>query len=106
MKETTAPTKTPSPKSKPPQTDFSLGKTKGPRAEFMAAALTMSWQLAIVVLVPIVGGFELDKKLKSAPVLTIVGFFLALAGMSLVVRRQLELFTPPPIVPKTKGHRP
>lgn len=54
----------------------------------------MSWQLAVVVLVPIIGGFELDQKLDTLPALTIAGFFIAMAGMGLVIWRQLQLFGP------------
>lgn len=56
------------------------------------SALNMSWQLAVVVLVPIIGGFKLDQKLDTLPALTIAGFFIAMAGMGLVVWRQLQLF--------------
>lgn len=71
------------------------------RKQFFAAAANMSWQLSIVVLVPIVGGFELDKKFNTLPALTIVGFIIAMAGMAAVVWRQLQLFSPPPT---TKPH--
>lgn len=56
--------------------------------------MNMSWQLAIVVLVPIIGGFKLDTTFGSTPALTIVGFFIAMGGMGLVVWRQLQIFTP------------
>ena len=65
-------------------------------SQFIAAALTMSWQLAIVVLVPVIGGFELDKKLNMLPLLTIVGFVLAMIGMAAVVWRQMQLYGPAP----------
>ncbi len=68
-----------------------------PRREFFVAATNMSWQLAIVVLVPIIGGFELDKALDTLPALTVVGFFIAMAGMGLVVWHQMQRFTPPPV---------
>jgi F0F1-type ATP synthase assembly protein I len=58
------------------------------------AALNMSWQLAIVVLVPIIAGYELDKKLGTVPSLTVLGFLLAMAGMALVVWRQMQLLNP------------
>lgn len=68
----------------------------------------MSWQLAIVVLVPIVGGFELDNLFATSPLLLIVGFLLAITGFALVVRRQLQIFSPPApatttIKPDSKG---
>lgn len=70
----------------------------------MTAVLGMSWQLAVVVLVPIVGGFELDKAFATSPLLVIVGFIIAIAGFTLVVRRQLQIFTPlaaPTVQPNT-----
>lgn len=79
-------------------------KSRGPKEEFIVAALNMSWQLAIVVLVPIIGGFELDQKLDTLPALTIAGFFVAMAGMALIVWRQLQLYSPPP-VHQDKGAR-
>ncbi len=60
-------------------------------------ALDMSWRLALVVLVPIVGGFELDKHLKTAPLLTIVGFIIAMIGMALVLWRMLQLANNMPV---------
>ena len=66
-----------------------------PGKDFVLAAANMSWQLAIVVLVPILGGFYLDKVLGSLPALTIIGFLLAMGGMAVVIWRQLQLFQPP-----------
>jgi di/tricarboxylate transporter len=73
--------------------------------EFLAATLNMSWQLAIIVLVPILGGFGLDQKLHTLPILTIVGFVLAMLGMGTVVWRQLRRFSPSPPA-HNKGPRP
>lgn len=66
------------------------------KLQFVSAALNMSWQLAIVVLVPIIGGFKLDQKLNMLPLLTIVGFILAMIGMAVVVWRQMQLYSPTP----------
>ena len=84
-------------KEKPnqPQPATLKGDSLNPRREFLVATANMSWQLAIVVLVPIIGGFELDKILKTVPAMTIAGFFLAMAGMAFVVWRQLQLYQPP-----------
>jgi F0F1-type ATP synthase assembly protein I len=85
MQQTTAPSKTPSPESgTTKKTDRSTS------AVFMSMALDMSWRLAIVVLVPIIGGFELDKHLHTTPLLTIVGFILAMAGMAFVMWQTLQ----------------
>lgn len=55
----------------------------------MIAALDMSWRLAIAVLVPIIGGFELDQHLGVTPALTIVGFLVAMTGLFVILRRTL-----------------
>lgn len=54
------------------------------------AAANMSWQLAVVVLVPIVGGFKLDEAIHTLPVFTILGFVVAMASMAIVVKRHLD----------------
>ena len=99
MKQTKAPVTTPSPVTGDSSTT-TVNPSTNPKTVFLMAALNMSWQLAIVVLVPIIGGFELDKKLHLLPLLTITGFILAMIGMALVVWRQLQLYSPAP----PKGH--
>lgn len=93
MSKTTAPKPTPSPTRDQSQSDTAVGSNKNPRTEFYAATLNMSWQLALVVLVPVLGGFALDQKLNSAPLLTILGFVVAMAGMAGVVWRQLQRYS-------------
>jgi hypothetical protein len=104
MTKTTAPKKTPSPNGGEQQSVPAAVRVPNPKTEFFMAALNMSWQLAIVVLVPIIGGFELDQKLNSLPALTVVGFVIAMAGMGAVVWRQLQRYAPT-LPPSTKGHR-
>lgn len=52
----------------------------------------MSWQLALVVLLPIFGGHYLDAKLypKAVPIFTLIGLIIALVGMILVVRTTIK----------------
>lgn len=57
---------------------------------FIAAAISMGWQLAIAVLVPIVGGYELDQHLHTSPTWEITGFVVAGLGFFGVLRRQLR----------------
>jgi hypothetical protein len=56
-----------------------------PRGIFMAAVLGMSWQLAIVVLLPLIGGYELDQHFKSTPAWTAVGSVVAVCGVVAVL---------------------
>lgn len=54
-------------------------------------ALNMSWQLAIVILVPIIGGVMLDKAIGDKHVFLFVGLLIALLGMSVVLWRTLQV---------------
>jgi hypothetical protein len=66
------------------------GKSTSHSSVFITMVLDMSWRLAIVVLVPIIGGFKLDEVFKLSPLLTITGFILAMAGMGLVMWSTLQ----------------
>jgi F0F1-type ATP synthase assembly protein I len=63
---------------------------KDDRLVFFSAVLDMTWQLALVFLIPIIGGYELDEHLKTSPLWLIVGGVLALAGVFAVLRRILN----------------
>lgn len=67
-----------------------VAKTTNQTQLFISMALDMSWRLAIVVLVPIVGGFKLDDAFDTSPLLTITGFIVAMAGFGLVCWRTLQ----------------
>lgn len=81
-----------------------VDKTTSHSSVFVGMALDMSWRLAIVVLVPIIGGFELDQRLDTAPLLTITGFLLAMAGMALVLWQMLQTVNQLP-VPKPESKK-
>ncbi|MEO8105167.1 MAG: AtpZ/AtpI family protein [Candidatus Saccharibacteria bacterium] len=65
---------------------------KNTQVLFNSAAIGMSWQLAVVVIAPIVGGYKLDTWAHSSPLWTLVGLVVAMGGMILVVRRTLSDF--------------
>ncbi|HMH31253.1 MAG TPA: hypothetical protein VK534_02135 [Methylomirabilota bacterium] len=77
-------------------------KTTSPSSVFISQALDMSWRLAIVVLVPIIGGFELDKALDMSPLLTIVGFLIAMTGFGLILWQMMQEVSHIPITKKEK----
>lgn len=60
------------------------------RSPFNSAAIGMSWQLAVVVLLPIFGGYKLDTVFGPSPVWTLVGLVLAMVLSILVIRRALK----------------
>jgi F0F1-type ATP synthase assembly protein I len=65
-------------------------KTTSQTSIFISMALDMTWRMAFVVLVPIIGGFELDKWLDTTPVFTITGFVLAMVGVGLVLWQTMQ----------------
>jgi F0F1-type ATP synthase assembly protein I len=90
MKKNVAPKLTPTPAKSVEKIPASVNDFKG---QFVGAAVSMSWQLALVVLIPVVGGFKLDQHFKTLPLWTIVGFCIAVTGVVLVLRNVLEDFS-------------
>jgi F0F1-type ATP synthase assembly protein I len=85
MNKTLTPHQTPSPTDGDPTT-----RTGGELQVFVMSALNMSWQLAIVVLAPIIIGNKVDISLKAKPWFTVVGLLLAVAGTVLVIRSAIK----------------
>lgn len=61
--------------------------------------------MAIAVLVPIIGGFELDSHLGTTPLLTVVGFIIAMIGFGLVIWQTTQTANSLP-VPKANSVAP
>jgi F0F1-type ATP synthase assembly protein I len=53
-----------------------LARVADAKQQFLSAALNMSWQLAITIIVPVVIGVELDNHFHSSPSWTLGGLFL------------------------------
>lgn len=47
----------------------------------------MGWRLALMVLLPIFIGVQLDKKFDSSPSLTLAAFFIAVFGAGVLIAR-------------------
>ena len=75
------------------------------KQQFFVLALNMSWQLAIVILVPIVGGAELDKALKTNTTYTIIGLGMALVASTLVMWRMVRLANSLPVPKLTAAQK-
>ena len=60
------------------------------KQQFMSTALTMGWQLAVAVLVPLLFGIWLDKKFHSSPSYTLGAFMIAIFFGSMVVWRTVQ----------------
>lgn len=82
------------------RTDESAGSDRlaaRQRNQFLAMLLNMSWQLAVVVLVPVIGGVFIDKAMSSSPVFLVVGLILALGGTVLVLWRTMRTASQLPV---------
>lgn len=53
----------------------------------VSQALGLAWQLALVVIVPIVGGYILDQHYHREPWLTLAGLFVAVVGVFGILSR-------------------
>src|SRR5690606_14860349 len=97
MKQQKAPETTRQPQQSQPS-------VKSPSALFLTLALDMTWRLALVVLVPVIGGFKLDEKLGSTPSFTILGFVVAMTGMGYVMWRTVQVANAA-TTPKKEEHK-
>jgi F0F1-type ATP synthase assembly protein I len=87
--------KTPATKPMPAASDPKLPQqTKDLKAEFLGAAFNLSWQLAIVFLIPVIGGFKLDEHFHKSPLYTLIGFAIAITGVVIILKNVLSEFSP------------
>jgi hypothetical protein len=60
------------------------------QSQFVSLALTMGWQLALVVLIPVFIGVQMDKHFGTSYVWTFVGLGVALIGSGAVMWRAVQ----------------
>lgn len=75
------------------------------QSQFVSLALTMGWQLAVVVLVPVIGGVELDKVFGTSPVLLLIGLAVALLASTVVMWRMMQTANHLPVPKLTEAQR-
>ncbi len=105
MTETKTPETTPSPTTATHTSQVTVGKPENPQSVFVGMALDMSWRLAAAVLVPIIGGYELDSHFGTTPLITVFGFVIAMVGAGLVMWRTMQTANKVP-VPKATSVAP
>jgi hypothetical protein len=99
------------PESTPPSLQSGNAKHKDydqsapQRNAFLAMALNMSWQLAVVVLVPVIGGVQLDKALSTHYLWTFIGLGLALVGSAAVMWRAMQTANSLPVPKLTAAQK-
>lgn len=57
------------------------------RNMFVSNLFGMGWRLAIMILLPIFIGVQIDKKFDTKPSFALAAFFLAIAGASYLIYR-------------------
>jgi F0F1-type ATP synthase assembly protein I len=75
------------------------------KSQFVSMALTMGWQLAVAVLVPVIGGVELDKAFDTAPALLLTGLGVALLASVAVMWRTMQVANRLPVPKLTDAQR-
>jgi F0F1-type ATP synthase assembly protein I len=63
------------------------------RQDFIDAALSMGWQLALTILIPVFIGAQIDKKFDTAPSYTLTALFLAVGLGGYVVAQAIKKVT-------------
>lgn len=64
----------------------------------MSMGLDMSWRLAMAVLIPIIGGAEIDQHAHVAPFGLIIGLALATCGAVVTIRRTMRQANEHPVI--------
>jgi F0F1-type ATP synthase assembly protein I len=75
------------------------------RQLFFSSAMNMSWQLALVVLVPVIGGVQLDKAFGTKYICTFIGLGLALLGSGVVMWRTMQAAKSLPVPKLTEAQK-
>ncbi len=57
---------------------------------FISSVITMSWQMALAILIPVLGGFFLDRQMNSSPLYTMIGLFIGVILVVLIVWRTIR----------------
>jgi hypothetical protein len=80
-------------------------KDRTNKQEFFVVAINMSWQLAIVVLVPIIGGVQLDKVFGHTEACVFIGLAIAVVGSVFVLWRTMQVANRLPVPKLTSKQR-
>lgn len=82
-----------------------LNRPRDAKGQFVVAVANMSWQLLIVVLVPIIGGAELDRRAGGQHLWVYFGLVLAAVAATAVVWRAVRLAASLPVPKLTAAQK-
>ena len=81
-----------------------IAETSSQRNQFLTMVLTMSWQLALAVLVPVLAGVQLDKAFDTS-FITFIGLGLAFIGSAVVMWRTMQSANRLPVPKLTEAQK-
>lgn len=58
--------------------------------QFVNSTISMGWQMALMVIIPVVIGVKLDDHFKTQPSYTLAALFLAVGGAAMIVSRTIS----------------
>lgn len=71
---------------------------------FLVMALNMSWQLALAILIPVIGGVQLDETLDTT-LFTFVGLAVAFVATGVVLWRTMQAANKLPVPKLTEAQK-
>jgi F0F1-type ATP synthase assembly protein I len=74
---------------------FSWSQARVKKREALAQALNLSWTMLFSLLIPLLAGIWLDKKLNSTPLFVLIGAVLGILAATVgVARMATRMFSP------------
>jgi hypothetical protein len=74
------------------------------RRAFVMMVVTMTWQLALVVLIPVIAGVQLDKAFDTS-FITFIGLGIAFVGSAVVMWRTMQVANRLPVPKLTAAQK-
>lgn len=105
MSKSNKPAVSPTPGDGGAKTEKESPQAVAAKQQFLASAANMGWQLAVAVLVPVVGGAELDRHAGGTHLWLFVGLAVALLASIAVMRRAIQLANRLPVPKLTAAQK-
>ncbi len=61
------------------------------KQQFVSSSMSMGWQMAGMVLIPVIIGVKLDDRFDSTPAYTLVALVIAFGGAVMVASRTIKI---------------
>jgi F0F1-type ATP synthase assembly protein I len=65
-------------------------KVLSAKRQFVVSSISMGWQLAGVVIIPVIVGVKLDERFNSRPSYTLAALVIAVCGAIMVIKNTID----------------